>query len=55
MALSRQTCPASRYAGRCHDAFDADPRGFATLHNLDIVMLISFFNHLWTLKQRRIA
>ena len=40
---------------KCHGAFDADPRGFAILRNLDIPALIVFYNHLWTLKTERNA
>ena len=28
----------------CHDAFDADPRGFAARHNMDVAALIQKFN-----------
>jgi hypothetical protein len=38
---------------KCHDQFDADPRGFAERHGLDIAGLIRFFNHLWKLKTER--
>lgn len=40
---------------KCHDAFDADPRGFAELHKLDIPVLIQFFNRLWQLNLDRRA
>lgn len=30
-----------------HDAFDADPRGFAELHGLDIPALIQEFNEMY--------
>lgn len=39
----------------CHQEFDADPRGFAVQHNLDIPELIAFHNHLWKLKMDRRA
>lgn len=32
---------------RCHDAFDADPRGFAESEGLDIAALVARFNQLW--------
>jgi hypothetical protein len=35
---------------KCHDQFDADPKGFARLHCLKIPALIQRFNRLW--KQR---
>ena len=38
---------------QCHGAFDADPRGFALVHDLDIPLLIEFFNHLWELRQTK--
>ena len=40
---------------KCHDAFDADPRGFAESHQLDIPVLIQFFNGLWKLHLDRRA
>jgi hypothetical protein len=40
---------------KCHAQFDADPKGFAEHHELDIETLIAFFSHLWELKQRRTA
>jgi uncharacterized protein DUF968 len=40
---------------KCHDKFDADPRGFAARHRLNIGKLICKFNRLWELKQRRTA
>ena len=39
----------------CHDSFDADPRGFAREHQLDIPRLIEKFNALWREKQKRSA
>lgn len=38
---------------KCHDAFDADPRGFAARHGLDIAGLIENFNRLWRIKENR--
>ncbi len=35
---------------KCHDAFDADPRGFAERHQLDIPALIAGFLRIWSLK-----
>jgi hypothetical protein len=40
---------------KCHDAFDADPRGFAGERGLDIESWIAFFNHAWRLKTERNA
>lgn len=40
---------------KCHVQFDADPRGFAAQHNLNIPALIESFNQRWELKQRRTA
>lgn len=40
---------------RCHDAFDADPRGFAERHKLDIPALIQMFNRFYELKIRKAA
>ena len=44
--------PACR---KCHDEFDADPRAFIDLYNLDVPALIRKFNLLWELKQGRNA
>ena len=38
------------FCRKCHDSFDAAPADFAQVHQLDIPSLISFFNHLWELK-----
>jgi len=35
---------------RCHDQFDADPRGFAARHRLDIPALIQKFNQFYETK-----
>jgi len=40
---------------KCHDLFDADPRGFALRRHLNIPALIRKFNHLWEQKLRRTA
>jgi hypothetical protein len=38
-----------------HDQFDADPRGFAELHGLDIPALIREFNEMYDSKMEKIA
>lgn len=38
---------------KCHDEFDADPRGFAASHDMDVPALIRSFNRLWDLKTGR--
>jgi hypothetical protein len=38
-----------------HDQFDADPRGFALKHGLDIPSLIQKFNQMYDLKLEQIA
>jgi len=38
-----------------HDQFDADPRGFALLHGLDIPALIARFNAEYEMKLERLA
>jgi len=38
---------------KCHDAFDADPRDFASRCGLNVAGLIRKFNRLWESKQRR--
>ncbi len=40
---------------KCHDAFGANPREFARVHDLDIPALIAFFNRLWQIKMERSA
>ncbi len=36
----------------CPEQFDANPKGVAERHELDIPLLIQSFNRLWDLKQR---
>ena len=38
-----------------HDQFDADPRGFALKHGLDIPNLIAQFNEMYDSKMEKIA
>ena len=40
---------------KCHDAYDADPKGFAAAHHLNVSALIQKFNTLWEQRQRRTA
>ena len=37
---------------KCHERFDADPRGFLRALGLDIARCIAEFQRLWALKQR---
>jgi hypothetical protein len=55
--LSQKGCDMKVLPGcrKCHDAFDADPRGFAARHHLNIPAQIRKFNRLWSLRQRRVA
>jgi hypothetical protein len=48
----RSAIPLTR---REHDRFDADPRGFAELHQLDIPALILQFNELYDCNMERTA
>ena len=40
---------------REHDQYDADPRGFALKHGLDVPSLIREFNEMYDLKMEQIA
>ena len=40
---------------QCHDAFDADPRGFARLWHLNVPALIQKFQKLWRAKGEKTA
>jgi len=38
---------------KCHDLFDADPRGFAGAKGLDVAEVIRRFNNLWEQRQQK--
>ena len=40
---------------KCHDLFDADPKGFASKNGLDIPALIRGFIALWKARQQKTA
>ncbi len=50
-ACDRKAIPLCR---KCHREFDADPRGFAEAHRLDIPTLVRVFNSFYERKMKQV-
>ncbi len=55
--LNQKSCDFTTLPGcrRCHEEFDADPRGFAQRHGLDIPARLAYYNGLYARKIARRA